>query len=1034
MRITRRPLIAGLTGLAAALSGVAVATAPAEANPAGTDVVISEVYGAGGNSGAVYDADFVELYNPTDDPISLAGRYIHYRAANGNQGGNPVALSGEVPAHGHFLIQMGISGANGAALPGPDAGPFTFSMAAAGGQVFLLAGSSNPFPSGTNGDAADNPGIVDMVGAMGALTSETAPTTSAATTTLSLQRSATGADTDNNASDFTTAAPTPTSSEEGDAGLSVQDPGAQSATLGTPFSLQLTATGGTPPYEWQVSGLPAGLDADADGAISGTPTESGSFDVTAEVTDAADGSGSVSFTLTVSDPDAVLPIAEIQGTGSSSPLVGQTVTTEGVVTAVYPGAGSGLPGNGNFNGFYLQTPGEDTTPGASDAIFVFGPSFDESTLEIGDSVRVTGSVSEFGTLTELTASTVTEVADLGDVVPNTVIPGTDCALPGDTCPTLTELDALKEEFEGEVFQLTGDYTVTDAYDGSAANPPNSGSSNFFGEIGLAANSDSPLITPTEIIDAQDTAAIEARVRYNNAHRVVLDDGASTTHWNTSNTGQMDIPFPWFTPDHTVRVGAAVTFDQPVILDYRFGWKIQPVSRVIGDGTGLVNFEQDRPATPDDVGGDLRLATFNVLNYFTTLGEDLSGCQPYEDRDGNPIAVRTGCDARGAWNDASFQRQQAKIVNAINTIDADIVSVEEIENSLVVDGHDRDEALSALVDALNADAGADVWDYVHSPASASEPDNVAQQDVIRTGFIYKPATVDLVGEAAMLFDEPAFENAREPFAQVFKAAGADDEDGFAVIVNHFKSKGSGVDDGTGQGLANPDRIAQAEALSAFADDFAAERGVDAVFLTGDFNASSMEDPVQVLTGDGYVNQEEPGEYSYSFDGQSQSLDHVFANPTANAMVTGFDIWQINANETVFNQYSRYNYNATILYDEGPFSASDHNPEIVGIDVPDEDDTRVEATIAASHTPKKVKVGKANVKLRVDVSAEGVQPTGTLTVTVPGHAPLTATLDKHGRATIDLPAFDTVGDHVVEIAYSGDENVQGASVEYTIEVVR
>ncbi len=65
-----------------------------------------------------------------------------------------------------------------------------------------------------------------------------------------------------------------------------------------------------------------------------------------------------------------------------------------------------------------------------------------------------------------------------------------------------------------------------SYDGSAYNPPNSGSSNFFGEIGLAANSTEPLITPTEVIDAQATGEIAARTAYNNAHRVVLDDGST----------------------------------------------------------------------------------------------------------------------------------------------------------------------------------------------------------------------------------------------------------------------------------------------------------------------------------------------------------------------------------------------------------------------------------------------------------------------------------------------------------------------------
>ena len=141
-------------------------------------------------------------------------------------------------------------------------------------------------------------------------------------------------------------------------------------------------------------------------------------------------------------------------------------------------------------------------------------------------------------------------------------------------------------------------------------------------------------------------------------------------------------------------------------------------------------------------------------------------------------------------------------------------------------------------------------------------------------------------------------------------------------------------GNGTGSTNGDRTRQAEALIPSRTASPRRAGVDAIFLTGDFNAYSMEDPVTTLTTAGCHNldsTDDPQEESYSFDGASGSLDHVFANAAADALVTGVDIWEINANETVFNQYSRYNYVGTLLYDDGPFSASDHNPEIVGLNV-------------------------------------------------------------------------------------------------------
>ena len=61
--------------------------------------------------------------------------------------------------------------------------------------------------------------------------------------------------------------------------------------------------------------------------------------------------------------------------------------------------------------------------------------------------------------------------------------------------------------------------------------------------------------------------------------------------------------------------------------------------------------------------------------------------------------------------------------------------------------------------------------------------------------------------------------------------------------------------------------------------------------------------------------------------------MFANAAAKPDVTGVDIWTINAYESVYYEYSRFNYNATNLYDAGPFRSSDHNPEIVGIEVAD-----------------------------------------------------------------------------------------------------
>jgi len=922
----------GLVGLAVAATSLVAVPVTAQAALA-THLVINEAYGGGGNSGATWTHDFVELYNPTAQPISLAGMSLQYRSAGGTGTGFH-DLTGTVQPGKNFLAQQAPGAGGSTPLPTPDDATGTLTMSGTAGTVALVTGTGTVAPTAGN--------TVDMVG-WGSTTVLREGTPAPGTTnTTSVSRKVAGDDTDDNSVDFAAGAPSPTN-----------------------------AAGETAP----------------------PPT----------------------------GPPATKTIAEIQGAGPATPLVNTAVTTSGVVTAAFP--------TGGFNGFYIQTGGPDTTPGASDGLFVYEPGF-AAGITVGDSVEVEGTVKEFSGLTEIDATTITEIAALPAVVPNTELPGSACALPGTGCPDAATLAVQREELEGEAFAPTGPMTVTDAYDFGVT------SSSFFGEIGIAAGSTIPLVTPTEVIDAQDTAGIAARTAYNDAHRVVLDDGSSSTYWNTSNTAAaQDEPLPWLTADHTVRVGAQVTFDQPVILDYRFGWKLQPQRQVVGVPTGLVTFEQDRPAAPAAVGGDLRLATFNVLNYFTTLGGDVPGCSAYVDRDDNPIATRT-CSGtngpRGAWNQVNFERQQAKIVRAINTMDADIVSLEELENSRTVDGGNRDEAIASLVAALNADAGGVRWAYAASPAVLP-----ASEDVIRNGFIYDPSTVETVGESRIL-DVPAFDNAREPVAQVFKGNGGSNGQRFAVIANHFKSKGSGVDDGTGQGNANPDRVAQAKALVEFASTFAAEQGTDKVFLTGDFNAYSEEDPVQEIEAAGYVSLEStdnPDEESYSFAGTSGSLDHVFANAAAKAMVTGVDLWEINANESVYYQYSRYNYVGTDLYRPTVFASSDHNPEVVGIKLPGATDPGVPTTtVQAAVTPQRVVVDRTEAVAHVTVlRGDEVGATDGTVEVREGSVLIASAPVTNSVVNVKLPAFTTVGAHTLTIRYAGGTST-ASETTVAVDVLR
>lgn len=808
-----------LVGLAVAATSLVATPLTASANPDGTGLVISEVYGGGGNSGAQYTHDFIELYNPTSAAVSLTGHTVEYYSSGGNSGGSTV-LTGSIPAKGHYLVQQAKGAGGTTALPTPDA-TGTLTMSGTSGSVAIKSGTTT----------------VDLVGYGTAALREGTAAPGLSNTTAAT-RNAARTDTDNNAADFTAAAPAPQNSGAGP----VEPPAAP---------------------------------------VSRT-------------------------------------IAEIQGTGATSPESGNTVVTRGVVTARYE--------TGGYNGFVIQTPG--ATPGAaSHALFVYGGSGATGAgraglVTIGDHVQVTGRVSEFGGLTQITPGADADIVELTDAVP--AIEPAAVAFPGD--------DVAREKLEHMLLAPTGPFTVSDNYN-----------LNRFGEMVLAAGS-TPLRQPTDVapFGSAEAGVVAAR---NAAQRVVLDDG-STNDYVSSDPAKdalKDIPLPYLTDDPTIQVSNAVTFTEPVILSFGFNeWRFQPTTQVTGgDGDSPVTFSGNtRTAAPEPVGGDLQVASFNVLNYFTTTGEEWAAdgngtCTYYTDRDGDPVSNdRCNPDGpRGAAEQEDLERQQAKIVAAINALGAEVVSLEEIENSAQF-GPDRDRAMADLVAALNADTGADTWSYVPSPTVVPDPD---REDVIRTGFIYQRSAVKAQGES-FIYDGPEFDQARDPLAQVFKPVGGTSRDKFLLIVNHFKSKGSAPaapnpDADYGQGGFNAMRVTQAEALVEWAETLKAQTSVEKVFLDGDFNSYTFEDPMEVLYEAGYASleQEFDAGSTYVFGGMVGSLDHGLANAAALDSTTGADVWQINAVESVAHEYSRFNYNITQFYEPTPYRSSDHNPLVFGIDV-------------------------------------------------------------------------------------------------------
>lgn len=552
------------------------------------------------------------------------------------------------------------------------------------------------------------------------------------------------------------------------------------------------------------------------------------------------------------------PIGKVQGSGEGTLLDGQTVTIRGTVVGDFQ--------EGGFDGYYLQDTG-DGDPATSDGIFVYAPSGEE--VSVGDVVGVTGTATEHFGLTQVKDVT-TEVCATGAELP---------------AATVLEMPVQDHEpYEGMLVTYPEQLSILEYYNYGR-----------YGELvlGLGDGTDRQY-QPTAIYEPGSSQAV-ALAEHNAAYRITLDDGLSG-----QNPAFLRHPNgAAFTLDNSFRGGDLVS-NLTGIMDYRFdGWKVQPTEPA--DYT-VVN---ERPDVPE-VGGTTTVASFNVLNYFTTLG------------------------SRGADTVAELERQEAKIVAAINEMDADVVGLIEIEN-------DGDVSVANLVDALNEAAGEERWSYVATGTVGS--------DEITTAFIYQVDEVEPVGDFALLHsgvDERfADEYNRPALAQTFEdlATGGT----VTVINNHLKSKGSSCADAgdptdpDGQGNCNLVRTAAAEALAEWAESDPTMTGTENVLIIGDLNSYDKEDPIDVLRAAGYTDLllQEEGEYAYTyvFDGMLGYLDYALANEALAGQVVDAAAWAINADEPSVIDYdlSFKEEPQAALFEADPYRSSDHDPVIVGLDL-------------------------------------------------------------------------------------------------------
>ena len=567
--------------------------------------------------------------------------------------------------------------------------------------------------------------------------------------------------------------------------------------------------------------------------------------------------------------DPATLIHEIQGSGLSSSDVGNIREIEGVVVGDFQGFGG-------LNGFFVQEEDADADANAltSEGIFVFDPA-NAVELDPNDLVRVRGTVVEFFGRTEI--NNVAAVLDCGEPAAVAVTP---IMLPVASTEDFEQWEGMLVKFPQTLY-VTGNFTQ-----------------GRFGEVDLSVGG--PLDNPTNVVAPGVPAQTLQDI--NNRSRIQLDDGSNTQNPST---------LPYFDADGTLRTGDTVE-DLTAVLSFSFGaYELQPVAPV---SFTRVNTRLD----PPDVGGAVRVASFNVLNYFRTLDDSGPICGPVGGQ---------GC--RGADNEFEFMRQRDKLVTAITKLNAHVVGLIELEND------SANVAITDLVVQLNMVSGAGTYDYV-----ATGP---IGDDAIRVGLIYQPGSVSPAGPHVLLDSsvDPTFndDKNRPVLAQSF----SENTNGvvFTVAVNHLKSKGSNCNDvfdfdsGDGQGNCNGVRTDAATALANWLATDPTGSGSSDSLIIGDLNAYAQEDPVTAIKAGSYTDLIESyvgtgfadGAYSFNFFSQSGALDHALSSPSMTANVTGAGIWHINADEPSALDYN--NFNQPDLFSDDEFRSSDHDPVLVGL---------------------------------------------------------------------------------------------------------
>jgi predicted extracellular nuclease len=593
-------------------------------------------------------------------------------------------------------------------------------------------------------------------------------------------------------------------------------------------------------------------------------------------------------TPAVATPTAYTLISDIQGPGNSSPLDGQTVTLSAIVT------GDFQDNDGNtqnkLGGFFVQQATPDSDPATSEGVFVYDSDNPATDVSVGDRVEVTGAVSEYFGETQINATSIA-------IIGSGLIQATKVKLSAERLTTNSDGESIAdlERFEGMLIVLPQKMFVSNLY-----------YLGRFGEVGLSQEARLFTFTNANLPNAK---AYAAHRQSNAAKSLILDDGL-----RSSNPATIRYLTAGTAADYSIRTGDSITgltgnvrYSKGSGGDGKEGWRLAPTKDPV--------FDDDNPRPgPPAVAGSVRIASINVLNFFSVVDTGAAICGPQRDQ-----------NCRGADSAEELSRQLDKTVSALMLLDADIVGLIEIENNAT-------ESIATIVDSLNKRIGSARYAYVDTGSILT--------DAIKTGFVFDASTIRATGSFALLTsaEDSRFDHRRHrpALAQSFEVISSGSV--FTIVVNHLKSKGSNCnasgdpDLNDGQANCNQTRTNAATAIADWiASDPTASGDAD-YLLIGDLNAYLMEDPLTAMKSAGLLSLLDGNTkpYSYHFESHVGAMDHALASPSMAAQVAEVIEWHINADEPPILDYNLEFGRDPDLFDPlSPYRVSDHDPIVIGL---------------------------------------------------------------------------------------------------------